>query len=115
MQLPYPKCGLFQQVPSSAFRPADNFVLLLVWRLLNSEVQPVRLTCQVDFRTQLPRPVTNVMTNEANGIRSEANLVGNLQRFTALLAALLLPAQVWGIGFRIPNQDPMAIGRGNAF
>jgi long-chain fatty acid transport protein len=55
------------------------------------------------------------MTNEANGIRSEANLVGNLQRFTALLAALLLPAQVWGIGFRIPNQDPMAIGRGNAF
>lgn len=31
------------------------------------------------------------------------------------LAAALLPEQTHGVGFRIPNQDPQAIGRGNAF
>lgn len=28
---------------------------------------------------------------------------------------ILLPAQVFGLGFRVPNQDAFAIGRGNAF
>lgn len=33
----------------------------------------------------------------------------------SIVAAVFLPTASFGVGFRLPNQDPVAIGRGNAF
>ena len=51
-------------------------------------------------------------TTTKSGLRS-----ATAGQFILLCASLLLlvPTQVWALGFRIPNQDAAAIARGNAF
>src|SRR5262245_56879978 len=78
--------------------------------------QPASHTRQARFRTFGLGHMTNVMTSKSNIIRPRADTAD--MAFSLLLLATVLkmwPTPVFGIGFRIPNQDAEAIARGNAF
>jgi long-chain fatty acid transport protein len=47
--------------------------------------------------------------------RQRRTYSGRITAIFGLTALTLVPAQVFGLGFRIPNQDAAAIARGNAF
>lgn len=60
--------------------------------------------------------MTTVMTNKSNYSRPHGHVENCASYLSLLVAALALSATpAFGIGLRIPNQDPVAIARGNAF
>lgn len=84
---------------------SDKQVLKLVQDLLSLRV--VRSSA----RNAVPAPETDNMS-----IKYHPWIGGLIPRLTVwTLLLVLLPFPSWGLGFRIPNQDAEAIGRGNAF
>ncbi len=87
-----------------------------VCHLLTNERSLPRLTRPVDIRTQKRSYLTDVMTNKLKHVHLYPNASDWVSRALLLTAALALqPWTAVGIALRIPNQDPEAIARGNAF
>lgn len=50
-----------------------------------------------------------------NPVQAGLKTAGGLASFLAFSSILMMPAKVGAVGFRLPNQDPEAIARGDAF